>query len=355
MDLPVPRPLEPMLARLTRTLPIAPGSVYEPKWDGFRCIAFRANHDVDLRSRNQRPLARYFPELVDALRRLPEERFVVDGEILALRAGRFDFPSLLARLHPAASRVVKLSLDTPALFIAFDVVAIGGDDLREHPFSARRARLERLVRDPPPRIALTPATADAELAARWLDTACGAGVDGVVVKPETLLYRPARRAMLKVKRERTADCVVAGFRLFSGDASLASLLLGVHDEHGRLHHVGVASSFTRARRRELARYLTPLIAPLEGHPWERGFGVAHHFSNRLAGGAGRWTPEMQLDWLPLRAQLVCEVAYDHWDGDRFRHPARFRRWRSDRIASSCTLEQFDIADVGVLGDAIVRI
>jgi ATP-dependent DNA ligase len=340
MDLPVPRTVEPMLARLTRKLPLRADCFYEPKWDGFRCIAFRDSHEVDLRSRNGRPLARYFPEVVDALRRLGEPRLVVDGEILARRLGRPDFGSLLARLHPAASRVARLSRETPASFIAFDVLAIGDDDLRGQPFSERRLVLEQVLREPPAGIALTAAARDPETGARWLEPAAGAGVDGVVVKPSTLLYQPGRRAMVKVKRERTADCVVAGFRLFAGEASVASLLLGVHDACGDLVHVGVASSFTERRRRELAEQLCPLTVPLEGHPWERGFGLESRFGSRLAGGVGRWTPDMRLDWSPLGGGLVCEVAYDHWDGDCFRHPARFRRWRPERAPASCTLEQF---------------
>jgi ATP-dependent DNA ligase len=354
MDLPVsPSSMEPMLARLTRRLPEGEGLVYEPKWDGFRCLAFRAGAELDLRSRNGRPLARYFPELVDALSRVPDERFVLDGEIVGTSHGRPDFTALLARLHPAASRVAALARAGPACFIAFDVVALGEEDLREVPFAERRARLERLLRTPPGHVMLTPATVDRDLAARWLE-GIRSGVDGVVAKPPGLRYQPGRRAMVKVKRERTADCVVAGFRVFADEDVVASLLLGLFDERGGLQHVGVASSFTEARRRELARHLRPLAAPLRGHAWEQGFGAPHHFGNRLAGGAGRWTPNMELDWIPVGPGLVCEVAYDHWDGDRFRYPARLLRWRPDRSAASCTFEQFGAAEGAALPDVARR-
>jgi ATP-dependent DNA ligase len=331
---PVQPPLAPMLARLARELP--PGRLYEPKWDGFRCLAFRDGDAVDLRSRNDRPLARYFPELVEALRALRDRQLVLDGELMVVRDGAADFDALLARLHPAASRVERLAAATPAVLVAFDLLAVGDDDLRGRPFRDRRRLLERALAAAPARVRLTPLTADVEEAARWLDL--GGGVDGVVAKDPAGPYLAGERALVKVKRERTADCVVAGFRLFE-DRTPSSLLLGLHAADGVLRHVGVAASFARARRAELLAVLAPRVRPLAGHPWERGFLVEGSAMGRMKGAAARWVPEMGLDWVPVEPELVCEVAYDHVDVDRFRHPARFRRWRPDRDARSCTLAQ----------------
>jgi ATP-dependent DNA ligase len=328
-------PIRPMLARLARELP--PGLVYEPKWDGFRCLAFRDGGEIELRSRNDRPLARYFPELVAALRAVPERRFVLDGEIVGP-----DFAALLGRLHPAVSRVERLSREQPASLVAFDLLAAGGDELLDVPFAARRARLELLLDRAPPPLLLTPATADEQQAAAWL-RAPGSGIDGVVAKDPASPYRPGERAMVKVKLERTADCVVAGFRLLEDRPLPSSLLLGLHDERGELRHVGVAASFAEARRPALLEQLLPHTAPLEGHPWERGFLLGGSPMGRMKGAAARWVPELGLDWVPLRPELVCEVAYDHLDVDRFRHPARFRRFRPDRDATSCTFAQFAAA------------
>jgi ATP-dependent DNA ligase len=335
-----------MLARLERELP-ADGYLYEPKWDGFRCVAFRSGDDVDLRSRNQRPLARYFPELVDALRELAVERFVVDGEIVALSESGPDFVALLARLHPAASRVERLRRETPALLIVFDLISLEDEDLRERPFHERRALLENLLSEQRSPVLLTPLTDDRVRAQQWLDTFQGAGVDGVVAKHRELHYEEGARRMVKVKREHTADCVVAGFR-WLGDRPLpSSLLLGLYDD-GDLRHVGVVSAFAEAQRAQLLEELAPRVGPLEGHPWERGFLLAGSPTGRLRGAAGRWAPEeMELDWTPVAPELVCEVAYDQVDDCRFRHPARFRRWRPDRDPRSCTLEQLDSAPVAL--------
>ena len=333
--------LSPMLARLARVLPTG-GYLYEPKCDGFRCLAFRDGDAIDLRSRNNRPLARYFPELVEALRRLPERSFVLDGEILATVDGRFDFASLLARLHPAATRVERLRHETPALLVAFDLVTLGGEDLRARPFSARRGLLKPLISFGGAPLYLTPLTADHSVALRWLHRWNGPGIDGVVAKHRDLRYEPGRRRMIKVKRERTADCVVAGFRWFADRPLPSSLLLGLYDDQ-TLRHVGIASSFTSERRRVLLDELRPHITSLEGHPWERGFLLAGGAIGRLPGAAGRWAPdEMAEDWTPLRPELVCEVAYDQLDDHRFRHPARFRRWRPDRDPHSCALEQLEV-------------
>jgi ATP-dependent DNA ligase len=326
-----------MLARLSRELPVG-DYVYEPKWDGFRCLAFRGGPaDVDLRSRNQRPLARYFPELVEALRALPPA--VLDGEIVVVGRAGFDFAALLSRLHPSASRVERLARETPAAFVAFDLIAVGEEDLRPRPFDERRARLEALLAGAPAPLRLTPATHDPAVARGWLQRIRG-GIDGVVAKRRDSPYAPGRRAMVKVKPERTADCVVAGLRTFSAEPAVASLLLGLWDGAGALRHVGVASSFPEDERRALFATLAPLAVPLPGHPWEHGFNVGHAPTGRLAGSAGRWDPrEMTLDWIPLSPERVVEVAYDRTDDLRFRHPARLVRWRPDRDAASCALEQ----------------
>jgi ATP-dependent DNA ligase len=323
--------LKPMLARLERELP-RDGYFYEPKWDGFRCLAFRDGDEVDLRSRNQRPLARYFPELVRALRRLPLGRFVLDGEIVAQ-----DFESLLRRLHPAASRVDRLSEETPASFIAFDVLAHGNRSVQELPFVERRRLLEQLFAAAQPPLALTEVTDDERRAAAWLDLRNG--IDGVVAKHRDLRYEPGVRAMIKVKRERTVDCVVAGFRWLHDRPLPRTLLLGLYDEDAALQHVGIVSSISQSRRRALLEHLAPYVAELEGHPWQHGFLTGGGATGKLPGAAGRWTPDMDQDWVPLRPELVCEVAYDQVDRYRFRHPARFRRWRPDLDARGCKLAQ----------------
>jgi ATP-dependent DNA ligase len=328
MALPITPPLKPMLARLVRELPLG-DFLYEPKWDGFRCLAFRDGQDVELWSRNDRPLARYFPELVVALRRLEAQQFVLDGEIVAR-----DFDALLARLHPAASRVELLSRETPAELIAFDLLAAGSHDLRERPFRERRARLEELLRDAKSRVRVTEATDDSTAAEAWRDDP---RIDGIVAKPLDQPYEEGRRAMIKVKRERTADCVVGGFRWLTDRPLPSSLLLGLYDANASLHHVGIAASFAESLRRELLEELAPLVVPLEGHPWEHGFLVEGSRMGKLKGAAQRWVPEMGQDWIPVAPVRVVEVAYDHLEGDRFRHPARFRRWRPDRNPESCRL------------------
>jgi ATP-dependent DNA ligase len=327
-----------MLARLVRELP-ADGYIYEPKWDGFRCLAARDGDQLELISRHGRPLARYFPELVAALSRVEPERWVIDGEVLILIDGRFDFAALMSRLHPAASRVRELAHRTPAMFVAFDLVTVGHEDLSQRGFASRRTRLERVLASPPPLVRLTPATDDRAVAQRWLDEFQGGGIDGVVAKHRDLEYSPGKRAMLKIKHEQTAECVVAGARGSGDPLELWSLLLGLYDDGGALEHIGVASSFSRARRRELAEELAPLAVPLDGHPWELGFLNRGGPMGRLAGAAGRWTPEMELDWVPLAPERVLEVAYTQVDGYRLRHAAKFVRWRPDRKPESCRLDQ----------------
>jgi ATP-dependent DNA ligase len=341
MDLPVLPPVSPMLAKLTPGLPTGAAYVYEPKWDGFRAIVFRDGDEVEIGSRNTRPLTRYFPELVDPLRRQLPARCVLDGEVVIASATGLDFDALLQRIHPAASRIELLARETPASFVAFDLLALGDEDLRGRPFSERRARLEEALGDAGPPLHLTPATDDPGLAATWFDRFEGAGLDGVIAKATDLPYVEGKRLMLKVKHDRTADCVVAGFRWHKDGAGVGSLLLGLYDDEGTLHHVGVATSFSASRRRELVGELADLReGALEGHPW-RSWAEAEAGDGRMPGAASRWNAGKDLGWEPLRVERVAEVSYDHLQGDRFRHATRLVRWRPDREPSSCTYTQLE--------------
>ncbi len=346
-----------MLARLARELPTG-DRVYEPKWDGFRCLAFADGALVTLRSRNQRPLDRYFPELVEALSAVGDGRFVLDGEIVVAGAAGLDISALMLRLHPSASRVARLRAETPASYVAFDLLATGDEDLRPAPFRERRARLEDLLAGAPPAVVPTPLTEDAAEARRWLERFSGGGIDGVVAKDPDAPYEPGRRskAWTKVKPERTADCVVGGFRLVEGaeEPLVASLLLGLYDVAGELRHTGVAASFPVAERRRLVAELRPFVTDLAGHPWAHGFALERGPMGRLKGAAGAWDPRtMAVDWVPVRPEPVCEVAYDQLDaGGRWRHPVRFRRWRPDRDAASCTFDQLAFAPPELL--SVVR-
>jgi ATP-dependent DNA ligase len=333
--LPFPPPVAPMLARLARVLP-AGDYLYEPKWDGFRCLAFAGRGEIVLQSRHGRPLTRYFPELVEAVAQLGRT-VVLDGEILPAAS---DFATLLTRIHPAASRVEQLRAEAPARLMAFDLLALDDRDLRGQPFAERRRALEAVLAAAPAGLALTPATPHIEIARGWLDARGAGAIDGAVAKERSGVYQPGKRALIKIKAEHTVDCVVAGFRVADAEATVvASLLLGLYDD-GQLRHVGVSSHFTDARRRELAETLRLLVVPLPGHPWERGFGIGHSPVGRLPGSAGRWDPaEMEQDWIAVRPELVCEVGYDQLDGRRFRHPALFKRWRPDRDPLSCGIEQ----------------
>ncbi len=336
-----------MLAKLERTLPRT-GYVYEPKWDGFRALVFRDGEAVDIRSRNDKKLGRYFPEIVDAVRTLSESSLVLDGELVIPKGNGLDFAALMARLHPAASRVEELRRAMPASFVAFDLLAVGDRDLRREPFLERRQILAGLLDRSAGPIVLTPSTEDPNIAAIWLDEFSSRGIDGVVAKSPALSYMPGKRAMVKVKQERTADVVVAGLRLMvtsPGESpTVGSLLLGLYDDEHRLVHIGVVSQLTKSRRHELGRELAPLATQLAGHPWEHGFGLERSPLGRLAGSAGRWSPdEMERDWIPLRPERVCEVAYDTIDEHRLRYPARFVRWRPDRAASSCGFDQLEAA------------
>ncbi len=335
-------PIEPMLAALADAVP-AGEYLYEPKWDGFRAIVFRGRDDVFIQSRDLRPLDRYFPELhAEFLRALPEGS-VVDGEVVIAGARGLDFDALQMRLHPAASRVAKLAKETPASFVAFDLLAVNGEDIRPLPQQERRARLERLLATAAPPIHLTPATRDLGTAVEWLARFEGAGLDGVVAKPIGLPYQPGKRAMVKVKHARTADCVVAGFRWHkSGHDAVGSLLLGLYDERGALQHVGVTSAFTMATRKALAVELEPLRRQaLEGHPW-REWAEAGAAASRMPGAQSRWSAGKDLSWEPLRVERVCEVKYDHLQGDRFRHATQFLRWRPDKRPRDCRYDQLEV-------------
>lgn len=335
-------PVEPMLAKLADELP-AGAYLYEPKWDGFRAIVFRDEDKVYLQSRDSRPLDRYFPELHDALLdRLPRN-CVVDGEIVIATERGLDFDALQLRLHPAASRVAKLAKETPSAFVAFDALAAAGHNLMSEPQAVRRAALEELLGAVEPPVYLTPVTRDRAIALDWLTRFEGAGLDGVIAKLESGAYLPAKRAMIKVKHSRTADCVVAGFRYHkSGKDAVGSLLLGLYDESGVLQHVGVTSSFTMTMRRQLVEELAPLrMNAMNDHPWREWAGAAAE-SSRMPGAQSRWSAGKDLSWEPLRIERVCEVKYDHMQGNRFRHAAFFLRWRPDKRPQDCRYDQLEV-------------
>jgi len=342
---PVVPPVEPMLAKLATDLPEGE-LLYEPKWDGFRAIVFRGLGDeLFIQSRDLRPLDRYFPELHDALVAGLPTPCVLDGEIVIATTRGLDFDALQLRLHPAASRVAKLAAETPSSFVAFDVLSVGDDDLRDKPQQVRRQRLEQLLANATPPIHLTPMTRDPKLAADWLRQFEGAGLDGVIAKPVDGIYQPGKRSMIKVKHVRTADCVVAGFRWHkNGKGSLVgSLLLGLYDGSERLHHVGVTSSFTMATRKELAAELEPLRRDaLAEHPWRAWAEFDEHAGTRMPGGQSRWSAGKDLSWEPVRVERVCEVKYDHMQGDRFRHAAVFLRWRPDKPPRECGYDQLEV-------------
>ncbi|MFC9473638.1 ATP-dependent DNA ligase [Nocardia sp. NPDC055002] len=344
MDLPVMPPVRPMLAKSTPSLPREPGLSYEPKWDGFRCVVFRDGDEIELGSRNDRPLTRYFPELAELLKEALPQRCVVDGEIVVVTDHGLDFDTLQQRLHPAASRVTKLAAETPASFVAFDLLALGDRDLTTAPFAQRRRELESLLDAAPGRIHLTPITQDPDVAQDWFTRFEGAGFDGVMAKSDELAYLQDKRVMLKIKHERTADCVVAGYRMHKDGEGVGSLLLGLFDDEGNLHHVGVASSFTAARRRELLGELAPLREnALDDHPWRNWADAAAQANadGKMPGGQSRWSGGKDLSWEPLRPELVAEVRYEHVQSGRFRHGGRLARFRADRTPDSCTYAQLD--------------
>ena len=352
-------PLEPMLAKPTPDIPTGDGWSYEPKWDGFRALVFRDGGELYIQSRDLKPLNRYFPELQAPLLALGGEdaRFVLDGEIVIARPdGGLDFDSLLLRIHPAESRVRMLAEQAPASFVAFDCLADGADDLRGRPFAERRGRLEHLVADPPESVRLTPSTTDPAVARHWFDAFEGAGLDGVIAKRADGPYAPGKRMMAKIKHARTADCVVAGFRWHkNGPGTLVgSLLLGLWNADGQLQHVGVTSSFTMEKRAELVAFLEPYRrGGLEDHPW-REWAVAEAAAaqegRRMPGATSRWNRGKDLSWEPVRPELVCEVAFDHLQGDRVRHAATFRRWRTDRSPADCRYDQLEETPPALLAD-----
>ena len=349
MPFPIPPPVEPMLARPAVELPGGEGWIFEPKWDGFRALVFRDGDELRVQSRELKPLDRYFPELVGPLRSELPARCVVDGEVVVAGPAGLDFEALLLRIHPAASRVRMLAAEHPASLVVFDLLALGDRDLRAAPLSERRALMEEALAVAHPPLHLTPATRDGALAADWFRRFEGAGLDGVVAKRLDGAYLPGERGWVKVKHARTAECAVAGFRWHKeGPGTMVgSLLLGLHDEAGRLHHVGIASGFDAARRRELARELEPLRRDAdEGHPWRdwaQRARDAEPMGQRLPGATTRWNRGKDLSWEPVRVERVCEVAYDHLQGDRFRHATRFVRWRPDRSPAECRYQQLEVA------------
>jgi ATP-dependent DNA ligase len=349
VKLPFDPPLEPMLAKPSNGLPEGDGWLFEPKWDGFRAIVFRDGDEVLIQSRDLKPLDRYFPELAEPLKASLPERCVVDGEVVIATDGELAFESLLLRIHPAASRVKMLAAETPASFVAWDLLALGDEDLREVPQALRRERLEAAFSGVQPPVHLTPATRDRALAADWFDRFEGAGLDGVIAKRLDGTYQPGKRAMLKVKHQRTADCVVAGFRWHKNGPGthVGSLLLGIFDDNAKLHHVGVTSSFTWDKREALTQVLAPLREnAMDGHPWHEwaewsSLGAADASGQRLPGATSRWNRGKDLSWEPLRPERVVEVAYDHLQGDRFRHGTTFIRWRDDKEPADCRYDQLE--------------
>jgi ATP-dependent DNA ligase len=356
-------PVEPMLAKLSEDLPAGDDFLYEPKWDGFRCLVFRDGGEPYLQSRELKPLDRYFPELIEPLARQIPERCALDGEIVIAGPEGLAFEALLLRIHPAASRVKLLAQQTPASYVAFDLLALDGEDLLDQPLSERREKLERALGNAKPPIHLTPATRDLDVARDWFSRFEGAGLDGVVAKHLGGRYVPGKREMIKVKHARTADCVVAGFRWHKNGPGtmIGSLLLGLYDDKGTLHHVGITSSFTTARRKELVNELEPLRDhAFDDHPWKEwgggGAGFARVASRgaqqggapigeggqRMPGATSRWNRGKDLSWEPLRPERVCEVGYDHLQGDRFRHATHFLRWRPDKDPSSCRYDQLEV-------------
>ena len=349
MRLPFEPPIEPMLAKAVDALPSDDGWLFEPKWDGFRAIVFRDGDEVLTQSRDLKPLDRYFPELAEPLRANLPDRCIIDGEVVIARDGELDFESLLLRIHPAASRVKLLATETPASFVAWDLLAVHDEDLRKTAQAERRLRLEKVLASAKPPVHLTPATTDRKTGQEWFGLFEGAGLDGIVAKRLDGTYQPGKRAMLKIKHQRTADCVVAGFRWHKNgpQTHVGSLLLGLYDDAGKLHHVGITSSFTWDRRASVLKEIEPLRAnAVEGHPWGEwaewaAFGSADASGQRLPGATSRWNRGKDLSWEPLRPERVVEVAYDHLQGDRFRHATTFKRWRPDKPPADCRYDQLE--------------
>ncbi len=346
MDTPVTPPFAPMLSKAAERIPDAPvGDIlFEPKWDGFRCIVFRDGDEVILGSRNDKPLTRYFPEMLDPIRSMLPDRCVVDGELVVATDKGLDFDVLGQRIHPAESRINRLAAETPASFVAFDLIALGDDDLRETPFGERRRLLEGIFADVVPPLHLTPITPDRDLAADWFQRFEGAGFDGVMAKPVADPYLSNKRSILKIKHQRTADMVVAGYRVHKDGNGVGSLLLGLHNDDGQLQHIGVASSFSAARRVELLDELAPYAdRALDDHPWAAWGNAQAHEESRMPGAPSRWSGGKDQSWVPLRCELVAEVGYQGLTSGRLRHPAKFLRWRPDKDADQCRYDQLDQA------------
>jgi ATP-dependent DNA ligase len=335
-----------MLAKAVHSMDELPDVdlVFEPKWDGFRCIVFRDGDDVELGSRNERPLTRYFPELIDPIREQLPDKVVLDGEVVVAVDGRLDFEVLQQRIHPAASRVNRLAAETPASFVTFDVLALGDRNLVDAPLRDRRVALEEAAGALTSPLHLTPTTTDRAVAADWFVRFEGAGLDGVVAKPLDGTYQSDKRVQFKVKHKRTADCVVAGYRVHKSGDGVGSLLLGLYNDDGGLNHVGVATSFTAARRKELVDEIEPYRdKAIDAHPWRDWYDADAHAANegRMPGAPSRWNAKKDLSWEPLRPELVCEVGYEHMQGNRFRHATRLVRWRPDKDPSDCTYDQLE--------------
>jgi ATP-dependent DNA ligase len=346
MALPLQPPFRPMLAKLARTIPEGDGWLFEPKWDGFRCVVFRDGDEIELASRNERPFTRYFPELIEPLKASLPLRSVVDGEIVvADRDGNgLDFDALLQRIHPAESRVRRLAAETPASFVAFDLLALDDESLLDRPLFERRAELLRVLRPAPP-VHLTPASTDPATAAEWFGRFEGAGLDGVVAKRLDEPYQPDKRALVKVKHERTADCVVAGYRIHKDGNGVGSLLLGLYDDQDRLQHVGVAASFPVKFRAELLAELEPMThGAVDDHPWRDWAEWQHTDEARKPGATSRWNAGKDLSWVPIRVERVAEVTFGQLEKGRFRHGVSFVRWRPDRTPESCRYAQLDVAE-----------
>lgn len=338
----MPPPVKPMLAKAIVGLPDRDDIIFEPKWDGFRCIVFRNGDEVILGSRNERPLTRYFPEMLEPLRRMLPERCVVDGELIVATDDHLDFEALQQRIHPAESRVNMLAEKTPAEFVAFDLLAIGDDDLRELPFGERRRQLEAVLAGAEAPLHLTPATTDHDLAAEWFQVFEGAGLDGLIAKPVGDPYVENKRTQFKVKHIRTADAVVAGFRWHKDGEGVGSLLLGLHDPNGDLHHVGVAASFTKKRRAELVDELQPLTeGAVDEHPWKSWAEAQAHAEGRMPGAPHRWNAKKDHSWVPLRIEQVVEVKYGSTLNGRFREVTKVLRWRPDKTPAECDFDQLD--------------
>ena len=350
---PIALPIRPMLAKLSRTIPDGDGWLYEPKWDGFRCIVARDGDDLELTSRSERPFTRYFPELLPVLAEALPERAVIDGEIVIPDAAGngLDFDALLQRIHPAVSRINRLAAETPTVFVAFDLLALGDDSWLERPLAERRAKLVEIVQTGPS-VFITPASSAAAVANEWFTTFEGAGLDGVVAKRLDEPYQPDKRALVKVKHQRTADCALAGYRIHKDGQGVGSMLLGLFDDDGVMHHVGVAAAFTVSQRRELLAELAPLTEnAIDGHPWAEWAEFAtmnqptgESETQRRPGATSRWNAGKDLSWVPLRVERVAEVTFGQLENGRFRHGVSFVRWRPDREPESCRYDQLDVAD-----------